>query len=99
MNRRQKTQALPQPPAQYDQEWAWQLKRALDAYMAQNEVPGEIVGINPLYLKYPTNGYGLPSGSAWMDENGFQRIVRNEDIFAPTFLIRIRPVQVTIATS
>lgn len=99
MNQRQKIQTLPTPGPQYTQDWAQQFSRALDTFMEQSAVPGQIVGVNPLLLQYPTNGYGLPSGSTWVDGDGFNRTVRDQDVFAPTFLIRIRPVKVTIGTS
>lgn len=85
MNRRTPPLTLPPPGATYDQDLLSKWKRFLEDDSKAMKVPGEIVGVNPILLKYPTWGHGLVNGAVWADENGFLKVVRASDVFSPLF--------------
>lgn len=99
MNRHGPTLSLPIPPKDYDEKIYRQWKRILEEKQASNEVPGDIVGVNPIFLKYPDWGYRLVTGAVWADSTGALFIVRASDVFAPRFTTTSKLGSVTIASS
>ncbi len=99
MNRHGPTLSLPIPPKDYREDVFRQWKRNLEEKQASNEVPGDIVGVNPILLQVPDWGYRLVTGAVWADENGFLRIVRAFDVFAPRFTTTSKLGRVTVAAS
>lgn len=68
--------------------------------------PGELVASSLQFVLLPRNdvlslassGYGLPYGGVYHDENGFLKIVRSKDVFAPSFTARVAMGTVTVTT-
>ena len=65
---------LPIPPVQYDQNWANQLIRNLNAYFTALQNPGPMRGTTISLTDLPTSSAGLASGSLWND-SGTVKIV------------------------
>lgn len=57
----------------------------------------QFVPINGVTTLAPS-GYGLPIGGVYYDDNGFLKIVRPSDIFAPSFTTRVKLGTVTVTT-
>lgn len=68
------TPVLPVPPVQYDQNWANQLIRNLNAYFTALQNPGPMQGTTITLTDLPTSSAGLASGSLWND-SGTVKIV------------------------
>ena len=98
MNRRNAfPPSLPLAPIVYDREYINKLVRVLNAYATDSTTPGDLVGASLLLIGPAQTGYGLVSGAAWVDENGFLRLVRDGDVFAPSTYMRMSPGQVTVS--
>ena len=65
---------LPVPPVQYDQNWANQLIRNLNAYFTALQNPGPMRATTITLTDLPTSSAGLASGSLWND-SGTVKIV------------------------
>ena len=59
--------------------------------------PGDLVAASLRFIDIAENGYGLANGQVYVDANGFLKVVREEDVFAPSFLGRCRMGTVTVS--
>jgi hypothetical protein len=100
MNRRSAfPRPLPLAPPAYDHEYVNQLVRVLNGINTDAATSGDLVGASLLLIGAPGSGYGLASGTAWVDGNGFLRLVRPGDVFAPGCFIKLSVGKVTVTTT
>jgi hypothetical protein len=98
MNRNTPIQALPKPPAQYDQAYFDSLVRNIALSIYNQTVPGDIVGSSLMLLRYPRSGYGLRDGMVWADADGTLKVVLAGQAYAPSNSIKIKLGTVTVTT-
>lgn len=97
MNRRGAfPQPLPLAPAVYDRAFLDKMVRSLNALAIDSTAVGDIVGASLMLLGLSETGYGLLPWSAWVDADGFLRLTRPDQVFAPSGYIRFSPGQVTV---
>lgn len=60
--------------------------------------PGDLVASSLQFIDIAESGYGLNVGGVYVDANGFLKMVRESDTFAPSFSIRVRLGTVTTGT-
>jgi len=63
---RQVRQTLPDPPAQYDQQYIASLARAINNYMGQAQALGEVISARFIMTDTPTDTVGLPVGTLYL---------------------------------
>jgi hypothetical protein len=63
---RQVRQTLPDPPAQYDQQYIAALARSLNNYMSQAQALGEVIAGRFIMTDPPTSTVGLPVGTLYL---------------------------------
>lgn len=104
MNLKVKIAALPIPPGDYKKEDFNQMVRKLNQLIDNVFNPGDLVATTLQFvtiageISLPASGYGLPVGGVYYDENGFLKIVRNGEAFAPSFMARVKMRPVTVTT-
>jgi len=59
-------QALPQPPAQYDQQYLAQLVDAVNRYMFQREALAELIAARFIMTDPPDTTVGSPVGTCYL---------------------------------
>jgi hypothetical protein len=72
-------------PGDYRQSFLEGVIRTLSAVISDLTTPQKVnlSGIN--FVSMPTNGGGLRTGDAWVDQDGMLRVVRSWDAFSPSF--------------
>lgn len=96
MNLKVRVTALPLPPGDYTREDFNQIIRKLNQLMDNVFNPGDLVASSLTFIDIAESGYGLEVGEVFVDANGFVKIVRSEDIFAPSFTVRTKLHAVTV---
>lgn len=59
--------------------------------------PGDLVASSLQFIVIAESGSGLQVGSVYVDADGFLKLVRASDIFAPSFSVRVHLGTVTTA--
>ncbi len=99
MNMRTRVSALPIPSGDYKRDVFDQIIRKLNQLLDNVYNPGDLVATRLILLSYAVSGYGQVVGTVYADASGFLRIVQPEDVFAPSFLIRVKLRAVSVATT
>jgi len=97
MNLKVKVAALPIPPGEYKREDFNQIIRKLNQLIDNVFNPGDIVCSSVQIIDAPENGYGLPVNGVYVDASGILRVARLEDVFAPSFRVRVKLNNVTVS--
>jgi len=98
VNLRRPLPPLKIPPRDYKIEDFQQVVRFVNELLNNINNPGDIVGCSLQFINLAENGYGLPVGGVYVDANGFLKMVRETDVFAPSFAARARLGTVTVTT-
>jgi len=96
VNLRNRVSALPIPPGDYKREDFNQIIRKLNQLMDNVFNPGDLVATSLTFIDVAESGYGLAVGAVYVDANGFLKIVREQDVFAPSFTVRTKLHAVTV---
>ena len=99
VNLRVKIAALPIPSKQYDDADIKQIARKVNAFIDNVFNPGDLVATSLEFIDIAESGYGLNTGGVYVDANGFLKVVREQDVFAPSFGIRVQLRDVTVSTA
>lgn len=98
MNRTYKPRRIDIPPHQ------WSYDDLNKAFQIVNQINdslytiGGVVCSSIQIIGAPESGYGLPDGGVYVDPDGFLKIVRTSDVFAPSFDVRVKLRNVTVST-
>lgn len=98
MNLRVRVQALPIPSQKYEDADIKQIARKLNAFMDNVYNPGDLVATTLTFIDVAESGYGLPVGGVYADGDGFLKVVREQDNFAPSFTATFKLREVTVST-
>lgn len=104
MNWKSKVAALPIPPGEYKREDFNQISRKLNEILQCIYNQGDIVGCSLLFvtangrITLAETGYGLANGGVYVDKDGYLKMVRETDVFAPSFMARVKLGTVTVTT-
>jgi hypothetical protein len=63
---RQVRQTLPNPPAEYDQQYIAALARSINLYMGQAQALAQVVAARFVMTDPPTDSVGLPVGTLYL---------------------------------
>lgn len=96
MNLRVKIAALPIPPGEYKREDFNQIIRKLNQLIDNVFNPGDIVCSSVQIIDPAENGYGLPINGVYVDASGFLKVARLDEVFAPSFRVRVKMNNVTV---
>jgi hypothetical protein len=96
VNLKVRVSALPIPPGDYKREDFNQIIRKLNQLMDNVFNPGDLVATKLIFIGIAQSGYGLEVGEVFVDANGFLKLVRSQDIFAPSFAVRTKLHAVTV---
>ena len=58
---------LPEPPVEYTQQYMADLVRALELFISQDAIPGELRGTKITLTALPTSASGLETGALYND--------------------------------
>jgi len=97
VNLKVKIAALPIPPGDYKREDFNQIIRKLNQLIHNVFNPGDLVASSLQFIDVAETGYGLPVDGVYVDANGFLKVARLEDVFAPSFRARVKLNNVTVA--
>lgn len=97
MNLKVKIAALPIPPGDYKREDFNQIIRKLNQLIDNVFNPGDLVASSLQFIDVAETGYGLPVDGVYVDANGFLKVARLEDVFAPSFRARVKLNNVTVS--
>lgn len=97
MNLRVKIAAFPIPSRDYTPEELKSLARKLNSLIDSVYNPGDLVATSLEFIDIAESGYGLRVGGVYADGNGFLKVVRETDIFAPSFMMRYTLHDVTVS--
>lgn len=95
MTQKSPIQTLPQPPSEYAKPYFEQLARALNQLILNVANPGDLVCSSLMFITWPKSGYGLRPGMVWVDEDKKLTIVTEDDVFGPSFGIKLKLGTVT----
>lgn len=98
MNRKRKISPLKIPSGEYTREVLNQFVRSHNELVDNVSNPGDEVATSLQFIDCAESGYGLPIGGVYVDANGFLKLVRASDTFAPSFSIRVRLGTATTTT-
>lgn len=96
MNLRRPLPPLKIPPRDYRIEDFQQVVRFVNELLNNINNPGDIVGSSLQFINLAENGYNLPTGGVYVDANGFLKMVRENEVFAPSFDARAKLGTVTV---
>jgi hypothetical protein len=97
VNRKTPRQLIPTAPSEYKKEYLDLVVRAVNLFVGDAVNPGDMVGSSLQLINPPGSGYGLKPGSVFVDGDGFLKMVRLGDVYAPTNLIRVKLGSVTVS--
>lgn len=97
MNRKNPNQLIPTAPSEYKKDYLDLVVRALNLSIANGANPGDIVGSSLLIINLSQSGYGLRDGAVFVDGNGFLKMVRAGEAYAPTNQFRVKLGTVTVS--
>ena len=75
---------IPQATPAYDRAAMNNMVRIVEANFGLLTSIGLLRGNGIFLIDFPTDGHLLRAGEAWVDGNGFLRIVREDDVFSGT---------------
>lgn len=85
MNLKRPLPPLKIPPRDYRTEDFQQVVRFVNELLSNINNPGDVVAASLQFINIVENGYGLPVGGVYVDANGFLKMVRENEAFAPSF--------------
>lgn len=95
MNLRRPITPLKIPSGDYKREDILRIVQAYNELLSNIFNPGDLVATSLQFIDIAESGYGLPVGGVYVDADGFLKIVRASDTFAPSFSIRVHLGTVT----
>lgn len=97
MNLKSPTQLIPTAPSEYRKDYLDLVVRALNLFISNNANPGDMVGSSLLIISPSQSGYGLRDGAVFVDGDGFLKMVRAGEAYAPTNRFRVKLGTVTVS--
>ena len=97
MNRKTPRQLIPTAPSEYKKEYLDLVVRAVNLFIGDAVNPGDLVGSSLLIVNASESGYDLRVGEVYVDANGFLKMVRFGEAYAPTNKIRVKLGSVTVS--
>lgn len=97
MNKKTPNQLIPTAPSEYRKDYLDLVVRALNLFVLDNANPGDIAGSSLLIINPSESGYGLRVGAVFVDANGFLKMVRAGEAYAPTNQFRVKLGTVTVS--
>jgi hypothetical protein len=97
VNRNTPRQLIPTAPSEYKKDYLDQVVRAVNLFIGDALNPGDLVGSSLLIVNPDESGYGLRVNSVYVDANGFLKMVRAGEAYAPTNQFRVTLGTVTVS--
>jgi len=97
VNKKTPKQLIPTAPSEYKKDYLDLVVRALNLFMSDDANPGDLVCASMSVINPSESGYGLINGDVYVDANGFLKMVRAGEAYAPTNQFRVKLGTVTVS--